>query len=216
MSIYNCNLSSSFFYIWDLQDLEFKEKNYPILQFINSFINSYNSSKYCSKWSFLFNTDTIWGSNLKMSPIKSHRKKNKNTINSSWQIRAMCWSALASDDAKVLVAKMMEEKFQFLFLKTVCLIRSFIVQIVFPKNDLSEVSWWGIYGLRGRKTINCFCQTRTRASHFFLHFCQTKTFASHFLIFFLFFLILSFLSNENKCFSFPTFTLPLLINGKLR
>ena len=59
---------------------------------------------------------------------------------------------------------------KFLFLGAVCLIKSFIVEIVFPKNDLSEVSWWGIYGLRGRKTINCFCQTRTRAFPFLNYF----------------------------------------------
>ena len=75
----------------------------------------------------------------------------------------------------VLVAKMMMEKFEFLFLEAVCLIRSFIVQIVFPKNDLSEVSWWGIYGLRGRKTINCFCQTRTRAFRFHRLLCFNQT-----------------------------------------
>ena len=70
-----------------------------------------------------------------------------------------------------LLVEMMLEKFQFLFLEAVCLIRSFIVQIVFPKNDLSEVSWWGIYGLRGRKTINCFCQMRTRAFPFLHLIC---------------------------------------------
>ena len=75
---------------------------------------------------------------------------------------------------EVMVAKMMKEKFEFLFLEAVCLIRSFIVQIVFPKNDLSEVSWWGIYGLRGRKTINCFCQTRTRAFHFDHFLCLNQ------------------------------------------
>ena len=76
---------------------------------------------------------------------------------------------------EVMVAKMMKEKFEFLFLEAVCLIRSFIVQIVFPKNDLSEVSWWGIYGLRGRKTINCFCQTRTRAFRFHRLLCFNQT-----------------------------------------
>ena len=83
-----------------------------------------------------------------------------------WWVVMMIW---------VLLAKMMKEKFEFLFLEAVCLIRSFIVQIVFPKNDLSEVSWWGIYGLRGRKTINCFCQTRTRAFHFHHLLCFNQT-----------------------------------------
>ena len=73
------------------------------------------------------------------------------------------------------LVEMMLEKFQFLFLEAVCLIRSFIVQIVFPKNDLSEVSWWGIYGLRGRKTINCFCQMRTRAFPFLHLICPNQT-----------------------------------------